>query len=129
MRNGVRKLRPGVDCTLHPLVHGEQPVQLLAGVVEPAPDDVPHKRAGTMPLQAVADDFLDFGQRETKLLCRANEVQALELRSREELIPALGVRGRRSEEHTSELQSPMRISYAVFCLKKKTKKNKHELHK
>src|SRR3546814_5457988 len=26
----------------------------------------------------------------------------------------------RSEEHTSELQSPMRISYAVFCLKKKT---------
>src|SRR3546814_3835812 len=31
---------------------------------------------------------------------------------------------RRSEEHTSELQSLMRISYAVFCLKKK-KKNKN----
>src|SRR3546814_1310202 len=31
----------------------------------------------------------------------------------------------RSEEHTSELQSLMRISYAVFCLKKKTK---HTLH-
>src|SRR3546814_4608470 len=31
---------------------------------------------------------------------------------------------RRSEEHTSELQSLMRISYAVFCLKKK-KRNKH----
>src|SRR3546814_5525251 len=29
----------------------------------------------------------------------------------------------RSEEHTSELQSLMRISYAVFCLKKKTQKN------
>src|SRR3546814_5017605 len=29
----------------------------------------------------------------------------------------------RSEEHTSELQSLMRISYAVFCLKKKKKKN------
>src|SRR3546814_7774191 len=29
---------------------------------------------------------------------------------------------RRSEEHTSELQSLMRISYAVFCLKKKTQK-------
>src|SRR3546814_11811879 len=29
--------------------------------------------------------------------------------------------GGRSEEHTSELQSLMRISYAVFCLKKKTK--------
>src|SRR3546814_21083389 len=31
----------------------------------------------------------------------------------------------RSEEHTSELQSLMRISYAVFCLKKKNKQNKH----
>src|SRR3546814_2551438 len=30
--------------------------------------------------------------------------------------------GFRSEEHTSELQSLMRISYAVFCLKKKTQK-------
>src|SRR3546814_7125718 len=33
-------------------------------------------------------------------------------------------KARRSEEHTSELQSLMRISYAVFCLKKK--KNKHK---
>src|SRR3546814_8304898 len=33
---------------------------------------------------------------------------------------------RRSEEHTSELQSLMRISYAVFCLKKKTQQsNRH----
>src|SRR3546814_10212621 len=31
----------------------------------------------------------------------------------------------RSEEHTSELQSLMRISYAVFCLKKKNKKTKN----
>src|SRR3546814_2818619 len=31
----------------------------------------------------------------------------------------------RSEEHTSELQSLMRISYAVFCLKKKTNKHTH----
>src|SRR3546814_9522107 len=31
----------------------------------------------------------------------------------------LGIRDARSEEHTSELQSLMRISYAVFCLKKK----------
>src|SRR3546814_3900623 len=34
----------------------------------------------------------------------------------------------RSEEHTSELQSLMRISYAVFCLKKKTKDKKYRLH-
>src|SRR3546814_2582463 len=32
----------------------------------------------------------------------------------------------RSEEHTSELQSLMRISYAVFCLKKKTHKKHHK---
>src|SRR3546814_6373546 len=38
------------------------------------------------------------------------------------LLPV--ARQARSEEHTSELQSLMRISYAVFCLKKKTKKLK-----
>src|SRR3546814_7074441 len=37
------------------------------------------------------------------------------------------VAGVRSEEHTSELQSLMRISYAVFCLKKK-KKSKRTAH-
>src|SRR3546814_18147446 len=36
---------------------------------------------------------------------------------------------RRSEEHTSELQSLMRISYAVFCLKKKKKTIKHTRYK
>src|SRR3546814_5141809 len=35
----------------------------------------------------------------------------------------------RSEEHTSELQSLMRISYAVFCLKKKKKKQTHSAYK
>src|SRR3546814_4805096 len=35
---------------------------------------------------------------------------------------ARGAKVTRSEEHTSELQSLMRISYAVFCLKKKNKK-------
>src|SRR3546814_1497173 len=34
----------------------------------------------------------------------------------------------RSEEHTSELQSLMRISYAVFCLKKKKKQNTNSKH-
>src|SRR3546814_2208070 len=35
------------------------------------------------------------------------------------IIPRTAEEGQRSEEHTSELQSLMRISYAVFCLKKK----------
>src|SRR3546814_4370685 len=41
-------------------------------------------------------------------------------------------RQQRSEEHTSELQSLMRISYAVFCLKKKNKKHSrynNKIHK
>src|SRR3546814_5821148 len=37
-------------------------------------------------------------------------------------------RGVRSEEHTSELQSLMRISSAVFCLKKKKKNKQHRQH-
>src|SRR3546814_4191637 len=36
------------------------------------------------------------------------------------------IAGERSEEHTSELQSLMRSSYAVFCLKKKNKNKKHK---
>src|SRR3546814_10337358 len=38
------------------------------------------------------------------------------------------VNGQRSEEHTSELQSLMRISYAVFCLKKKKTYKRHMTH-
>src|SRR3546814_7022046 len=43
------------------------------------------------------------------------------VRGRESRIPERSGSQGRSEEHTSELQSLMRISYAVFCLKKKTK--------
>src|SRR3546814_4747063 len=46
------------------------------------------------------------------------------IRSQECGDPALR-RGGRTEEHTSELQSLMRSSYAVFCLKKKKTKNKN----
>src|SRR3546814_1979309 len=41
------------------------------------------------------------------------------------IAPPQQVQRLRSEEHTSELQSLMRISYAVFCLKKKKKSNTH----
>src|SRR3546814_4634578 len=43
-------------------------------------------------------------------------------------ITAVPGAGARSEEHTSELQSLMRISYAVFCLKKKTIRLINTLH-
>src|SRR3546814_7903813 len=44
------------------------------------------------------------------------------------LLAAVALVPGRSEEHTSELQSLMRISYAVFCLKKKNHTNKQRTH-
>src|SRR6184192_3162927 len=41
--------------------------------------------------------------------------------------PSPRLSDKRSEEHTSELQSPIDISYAVFCLKKKKKKKKQKI--
>src|SRR3546814_7363955 len=67
-------------------------------------------------------DFIAIGKQ------RAARVLVPE--SRQEIIKVAGEKRRgvgRSEEHTSELQSLMRISYAVFCLKKK--KNKKEENK
>src|SRR3546814_10554470 len=59
---------------------------------------------GIGSLLFAGDDFgADLGQRPTRI------------GERQKLIERVG----RSEEHTSELQSLMRISYAVFCLKKK----------
>src|SRR3546814_1260743 len=43
------------------------------------------------------------------------------------IMPLVGVALGRSEEHTSELQSLMRISYAVFCSKKKLQSH-HQTH-
>src|SRR3546814_10501398 len=50
----------------------------------------------------------------------ARPAASIRFRGRHEPAP----RTERSEEHTSELQSLMRISYAVFCLKKKKNKKK-----
>src|SRR3546814_10596719 len=62
-----------------------------------------------------------------------SEQNVLETQFERFAFPTIACRGRaaswgtgvlRSEEHTSELQSLMRISYAVFCLKKKKQHNK-----
>src|SRR3546814_8641529 len=54
----------------------------------------------------------------------ADRDRVISLRQRDRMAPRHI--DARSEEHTSELQSLMRISYAVFRLKKKNTKNKHE---
>src|SRR3546814_9424138 len=61
---------------------------------------------------------------------RGSTWRACAWRSCRTTTPGCAIPGRspcRSEEHTSELQSLMRISYAVFCLKKKNN-NKHLHH-
>src|SRR3546814_4509605 len=57
------------------------------------------------------NDILDLSKVDAGVLALREEVTAVD-----EVLDVC-----RSEEHTSELQSLMRISYAVFCLKKKTK--------
>src|SRR3546814_9779398 len=52
-------------------------------------------------------------------------VETWRRRSRHRRVRAQALWQQRSEEHTSELQSLMRISYAVFCLKKKNKNQRH----
>src|SRR3546814_2631307 len=56
---------------------------------------------------------------------KRHEVAIMSIRNR----AWIGVTAGRSEEHTSELQSLMRISYAVFCLKKKKNKNRTHTQK
>src|SRR3546814_6146101 len=62
--------------------------------------------------------------------CRGHSLSCSRGAGEEEtLTRGEAMRFERSEEHTSELQSLMRISYAVFCLKKKTHTSKHTSHK
>src|SRR3546814_5508523 len=71
-----------------------------------------------MPFEAPPDIAEHGGRREeNREHARAGELAA-DLRSDHLRAFDAGARVDRSEEHTSELQSLMRISYAVFCLKK-----------
>src|SRR3546814_2385834 len=62
------------------------------------------------------------GRARRQRLAQCVERGQAQVRSLAQLVVALA---RRSEEHTSELQSLMRISYAVFCLKKKKESTNH----
>src|SRR3546814_6390242 len=74
--------------------------------------------------QIIADPL--FAEQEPDLARKGTERKLIELPHAHLCSARVAIcqRGNRSEEHTSELQSLMRISYAVFCLKKK-KNNRH----
>src|SRR3546814_8162833 len=86
---------------------GAQNAQQKSGLSAPVPAE---------PARTSKESIMTVAEAEG--LARANDIPACRDAGRQ-----LRLAGR-SEEHTSELQSLMRISYAVFCLKKKTPKIK-----
>src|SRR3546814_2309385 len=104
--------RSGRGCHLHDLR------RMVGGAVpRPRPDDrgLLLQPAGRRP----ARHRRSPGAHMTAAPVLAVDNLSVEFRTRGGLVRALE-HVSRSEEHTSELQSLMRISYAVFCLKKKT---------
>src|SRR3546814_9689326 len=86
----------------------------------------PKLRQNAVDCDSVLARRLDLGSERSEIfldLSQGGEVQP----TRDLRIPILG-RIFRSEEHTSELQSLMRISYAVFCLKNKSTPTEFKLY-
>src|SRR3546814_10374947 len=89
--------------------------RLLAGAIDRLYGKIGEFERGN----AAQIDGTDFGPIGTNAICKGLRSACLtELMV--DLVRVEGIGSKRSEEHTSELQSLMRISYAVFCLKKKT---------
>src|SRR3546814_4761487 len=98
------------DLRLHEIAGHPGELDQPDGVaLEQWPDDLEHVAAGAEVTAGAGDHH--------RLHFRL-------VRQRPEEVPQLG----RSEEHTSELQSLMRISYAVFCLKKKKNNKRNNAH-
>src|SRR3546814_7969846 len=93
------------------LLVGNQPVDAIAIIVQLGMAHLPVDRGP--PVAAIAG--------RTAVIHVQHDIAALHQQVVEHLLTEI-VGVARSEEHTSELQSLMRISYAVFCLKKKTHK-------
>src|SRR3546814_1599524 len=85
----------------------------MADAIQPFMDRMPRLTAAQ---RAAAVHYGSFPSGAVQMAAAAPRTDTSAARGPDKaLIP------RRSEEHTSELQSLMRISYAVFCLNKKTK--------
>src|SRR3546814_7318430 len=102
--------------------HGGDPRLLAGGIGD---DQRPARRGDAIGeigalLRIVGDARILRKRRHRRVARRLEAVAQLE----QVLALGIGGGGPRSEEHTSELQSLMRISYAVFCLKKKKNETK-----
>src|SRR3546814_7833894 len=92
----------------------------MLGVQGPEPASL----AGLKPGAWLVAGLNPFGERARVDAYAGAGIEALAMEFMPRITRAQSMDILRSEEHTSELQSLMRISYAVFCLKKK----KHNIH-
>src|SRR3546814_6993187 len=109
------------------MVISEKPASELLHQFDPVPQLLKNVRfAGGKPLEA-ADVQAAIAEGEAMLAGRGRLV--IRASGTEPVIRVMAEGDDRSEEHTSELQSLMRISYAVFCLKKQTNQtHKRTIH-
>src|SRR3546814_6810124 len=91
-----------------------------------------YERVGLLPIPQRRGRYRSYAREDVARLGFVRRARELGF-TLEEVRALLGLavigEGSRSEEHTSELQSLMRISYAVFCLKKKTDTNIQNVHR
>src|SRR3546814_7605334 len=108
---------------------------MLAGFDGPSQTLAPNSAAAYFPLKSFEErgklgvNFEDIMNQARANTADITEAQIVIIPP--PLIQGIGSAGgyrMRSEEHTSELQSLMRISYAVFCLKKKNNRNQKTVH-
>src|SRR3546814_10081867 len=100
-------------------------VDRLAGAVEREHDDAVLALLGLPVAEAQSVEPCNHGN--GPLTCLGARYHPDDVRSASNRRLKRPSRAGRSEEHTSQLQSLMRISYAVFCLKKKTQRNKQKI--
>src|SRR3546814_7559560 len=115
------RISDGVQTCALPISHPANGVHLVGCDREVEPIVVLH--VDGVLLEAVGPHVLQVGRlahpEALRLRARVGPGRALLEEGDDAGIAALGRPRARSEEHTSELQSLMRNSYAVFCLKKK----------
>src|SRR3546814_7038912 len=93
----------------------EQAVLMLADSVEAASRSL--KEPNATNIETLVDRIIDYKIEQNQLI--NSDITLRDIATIRSIFKEMLISIYRSEEHTSELKSLMRISYAVFCLKKK----------